>query len=455
MRALGGVAALALGLAAPSAAAGQWGEAQTVSSPSTFVDGPSLVFSGNGQGLATWRWQDGIGASAKSGARVSARLRGGPFQPELPALPLASAPAPYGWGRAVVLERRPLRDGEERLSARFGQTAGGFNRGHVLARATLAGVPALAAAGNGHVVAAWVERRDDRRVVLVATREPGKPFSRAHVVRGTGRADAVSAAIDDNGSLVVAWARNGRVEARVRRQGYGFAQVQTLGPAAVGAENRIVTAVTMSLRAYVAWSSRQLSEGGDAGAFAVRAAVRPAGSFQRFRPAQVLDRAPGAQPQEARLSLDIAADKSATLAWTAAVPVPGPLRRRFVASVATTDARGEFGPPQRISPPGQDAAVSDVAVDWTGEAIVVWSALDDVQEVGVQVFAARRLPRATAFLASEAVSPLGERARVPAVAYEPRTTRPTVVWSARIGPEGPGVPIAQVRTYLRAATRSP
>jgi hypothetical protein len=274
------------------------------------------------------------------------------------------------------------------------------------------------------------------------------------VIRGTGRADAVSAAIDDNGSLVVAWARDGRIEARVHRHRFGFGKVQVLGSAATGAENRIVTAVTISLRVYVAWSSRQLSEGGNVALYEVRAALRPAGS-ERFRETQLLERAPGAQPQEARLALGVALDGSATLAWTAAQPVPGSVRPRFAARVSTANQLGAFEPPRTISPLGHDAAVSDLAVSVRNEALVLWSRLDDVQEVGVQVFAARRRTGSTAFDPAEPVSPPGERARVPAVAYDPRSGRPTVVWSARVGPEGPGVPIARVRTYLRAATGGP
>jgi hypothetical protein len=453
MRTFARAVAVALGLVAPCSAAAQWSEPETLSTASTFVDSPSLVFSADARALASWSWQDGVGASARSGVRMASRARGGLFERELPGPRLATEPATYGSGRAVVLERRPSGGGErERLSARFGSTSGGFGRGHTLARASLAAVPALAAGGNGHVVAAWIERRGNRRVVLVATRAPGRRFSPAQVIRGTGRADVVSTAVNEAGAFVVAWTRHARVEARVRRYD-GFGRVQTLGPAAMLIENRVVTAVTRNVRVYVAWSSRQLSEGGDAGDVVVRAAVRPAGSSSRFRAAQVLERAPGAQPQEARLSLATAHDKSATLAWTAAEPAAGPLRPRFVARVATTDARGAFGAAQPVSPPGHDVAVGDVAVSGTGEALVAWSRLDDVQEVGVQVFAARRPPGAAGFLPAEPVSPATERGRVPAVAYAPFTGLPTVVWSARVGPEGPGVPVAAIRTYARAATR--
>lgn len=453
MRALGGAIAAVLGLVAPCTAPAQWEAPQTVGGPSTFVGDPGLVFSGDGRALATWSWQDGVGDSARRGVRAASRPRGGAFGPPRTAPALAARPATYAAGRAVVLERRPGADGRERLSARFGSTTGSFGRGHTLARASLAGVPALAASGGGHVVAAWIERRGERRVVLVATRAPGGRFSRGQVLRGTGRADAVAAAVNERGALVVAWTRRGRVEARVRPPRGRFGAVDDLGGAATVSENRVVAAMARNGRAYVAWSARQLSEGGDSGPFVVRAALRPAGG-ERFRATQLLERAVGAQPQEARLALDVLPDGSATLAWTAAQTIPGSARPRFAARAATASRPGAFGPPRTISAPDHDAAVSDVATGGRYETLVVWTRLDAVQEIGVQVFGAVRREGAPGFLAPEAVSPPDERARVPAAAYDPSTGLPSIVWSARNGPDGPGVPIAQVRTYLRAATRT-
>jgi hypothetical protein len=58
-----------------------------------------------------------------------------------------------------------------------------------------------------------------------------------------------------------------------------------------------------------------------------------------------------------------------------------------------------------------------------------------------------------AYAGEEAVND-AERARLPAAAFDPVTGGPTVVWAQRIGPDGPGVPVAQVSTVLHAATRS-
>jgi hypothetical protein len=58
-----------------------------------------------------------------------------------------------------------------------------------------------------------------------------------------------------------------------------------------------------------------------------------------------------------------------------------------------------------------------------------------------------------AYAGEEAVND-AERARLPAATFDPVTGGPTVVWAQRIGPDGPGVPVAQVSTVLHAATRS-
>jgi hypothetical protein len=84
---------------------------------------------------------------------------------------------------------------------------------------------------------------------------------------------------------------------------------------------------------------------------------------------------------------------------------------------------------------------------------VVWSRLDAVAEVGTAVLAGY-LPPSGAYSGEEQVS-RGDRARTPAVAFNPRTGGPTAVWSQREGPDGPGVPLAQIRTFLRSSDRTP
>jgi hypothetical protein len=100
-----------------------------------------------------------------------------------------------------------------------------------------------------------------------------------------------------------------------------------------------------------------------------------------------------------------------------------------------------------------DAFNGDLATSKNaGEALVVWSRLDAVAEVGTAILAGYLSPSGV-YGGEEQVS-RGDRARVPAVAFNSRTDLPTVVWSQREGPDGPGVPLEQVRTFLRASTRT-
>jgi hypothetical protein len=85
--------------------------------------------------------------------------------------------------------------------------------------------------------------------------------------------------------------------------------------------------------------------------------------------------------------------------------------------------------------------------------IVVWSRLDKLGEIGDVILAGYRSPDG-AFSPEEQVS-RGDRAAQPAVAFNPTTGVPTAVWSQREGPDGPGVPLDQVQTFVRAATRIP
>jgi len=106
-----------------------------------------------------------------------------------------------------------------------------------------------------------------------------------------------------------------------------------------------------------------------------------------------------------------------------------------------------------LSQRGYHAAVGDiVGRRRLGEALVVWARLDAVGELGNQVLAAAIA--ATARTPGEEAISDADRARLPAAAFDPVTGARSVVRSQRIDPDGPGVPVTQARTVLRAATRS-
>ena len=99
-----------------------------------------------------------------------------------------------------------------------------------------------------------------------------------------------------------------------------------------------------------------------------------------------------------------------------------------------------------------DAAAAPIGTQVPGgTTMLVWSVLDAVGEVGNRVQAAIR-PPGGAFGAPEDVSDL-DRARLPAVAFDFNAHRWTTVWSQRIGPDEPGVPLSQITTFARSSTR--
>ena len=71
-----------------------------------------------------------------------------------------------------------------------------------------------------------------------------------------------------------------------------------------------------------------------------------------------------------------------------------------------------------------------------------------------QVFAALR-PVGGAFGAPEAASPDEHAGEHGAGLHPDADNRPLVLWTARPGGEGPGVPIASIKTFVRTAQRQP
>ena len=105
-----------------------------------------------------------------------------------------------------------------------------------------------------------------------------------------------------------------------------------------------------------------------------------------------------------------------------------------------------FGAALDVSPPGEDAILSDLAAGPDGRVIAVW---DHGFDAAGTVRAALSPFAGAAFGPPENVSPAGQDARFGRAAFDPLSGRPTVVWSNR--PRGSGRPI---QTFAQAATRS-
>jgi len=450
---LASVALLVLALLAGTAAAAPpWSPPQSVSSASLFVDAPDVVVAADGRAIATWRW-GGVKppqGEAPGGTRLAVREPGAlDFGPERSAPRFVTPLIAYGLDRVVGLDLRRRSGGRVSLRARFGSSAGTFGTPRTISTYTDAGGPPSLAGPDGSLVAWIASSSNGRRIVRAAVKSRGR-FRNPTTLRGRGRANDVVAG-EAQGVKFVAWERGGVVEARVRRTGRRWGSVQRLGRAEPSATT--FAAAGSGGRGYVAWLAQQAES-----AF-IRTAVLPA-SGTRFRKATPMTSCPPSEPcfdetvlhaapvEGQALRLVPLPDRDALLAWSRRFISPPVWRVRM----ALTRGETNFTPQFDVSPITESAVLSDVASGAPDGAVMfAWSRLDAVGELGDRIRARIRTPQG-GFGDPEDVSDL-DRARLPAVAYDARSNRWTSVWSQRIGPDGPGVPLEQITTYLRSSTR--
>jgi hypothetical protein len=167
----------------------------------------------------------------------------------------------------------------------------------------------------------------------------------------------------------------------------------------------------------------------------------------RFLRPRLLERYDRRASDEATFDLALDLERHGLVAWS------GFDGQNFRARLAAFDRTGRSARITTLSQPGYDAAVGDLTANSRSiETIVVWSRLDAVGEVGTVVLAGF-IPASGAYGSEEVVS-TGDRARAPSATFDPRTGLPTVVWSQRVGPDGPGVPLEQIQTFVRASDRT-
>ena len=263
------------------------------------------------------------------------------------------------------------------------------------------------------------------------------------------------------GELVVAYVRhrpvsrrNVRVvEARTRRSAGDWSRAQRLGPAPENFTDLRVVAVPGG-PTVAAWGNGHQTVMGVQSRWIVRAAIQRRGST-RFAPAQTLD--PGAVPGAgipSPIGLGIAADGTATVAWSARVPVRPAVWEELEIRAANTRRDGRFARAQVLATGG--ARLSDLEVAPDGTALATWSDHQAPPRVGIA--AALRPAGSQAFMAPERVAwvePRGPSAPAPAPAagLSPRNGRPFIVWAADHGARTPpeqGPPSAVLQLAARA-----
>jgi hypothetical protein len=345
----------------------------------------------------------------------------------------------YAADRVVMLDlvqRGPAAD----LRARFGGVGEGLRPARPLVRGRDVLRYAAATDARGDVVVAYVRNIRDgavirRRVVEVVRRPAGGSFGRPETIAGRLSPTAVGAAVGRGGELLVAYERGGRVEARRRPPGHGWTAPQALGPAVRG-HTQIDVAAAADGTAAVAWQAQDLTEGGDNGAATLRLAVRDARGHA-FHAARILESFPQRLPQGAAVDAALAADGSGVVGWT------GHDGARFVARAA--DVHGSAA--RTLSAPGNEAVLGAVAAGPGGAAVAVWAPPIDTPSPQVQ--AAVRTPGAAAFGQPETVSPAYREVASPVVALDPRSGRALAAWLARTGER-----TQAVLSSLRDAPRS-
>jgi hypothetical protein len=440
------LAVLALAPAAAASAA-TWSAPQTISAPHTFAGPLSVATTFDGSVVAAWPWQDNVGKDALGGEGTAARPQGGLFGPEHTAPDGLVDVAPFARTQALALAAQglPGRSGPTgailyRVRAAFGPASGGFGTARTLATAPVVGRPALAtAAGSTTALVAYIEvtRTSSgaiRRVVRAIDRRNGA-WGRPSTLSGQGRADVLTAAANARGDQVVAFARNGEILARVRRQGHGWGSIQRLARATSPTQWQLAAAVDERGQVRVVWRRHQLRREDAPGRTALESAARLVGRGT-FTAAQTLT-ADGASAIF-RIARTAAGWAVADVETTPDGPRP---------ALHRTHGSSAFSPVEYAAPAQGGLRAADVAFSPATGLTVAWiQPLAGQDGDGV---ARAAVLEADAFGPVEDVSP-------PEAVHEVRVTPGGVaVWTARPEGTGPSIPIGQIRTVVRSAVRAP
>jgi hypothetical protein len=409
------LAATALALA-PSAALAQWNAPVSLTGDVAAVFRPQIVLSPRG---------DRVVGYGETGRFAWSRLLPGQDTPfyhrTTSTTDVAARLLLYGQGRLLLVSRTEGRLPWE-LRARFGDLANGPGSVRRLAPGEDVLTYDAAVDGHGDAIVAFVRNVRSgaiirKRVVEVVRRAQGGSFTTPETIAGKGSPTAVAAAVGPGGELVVAYERGGRLEVRRRLPGHSWTSPQDVG-AAVKGHTQIDLAAGEEGSFALGWFSQNLTEGGDNGPASVSVAVRSAGG-RNFHTARVLATYPQRAPQEAAVRVAVGPDGQGVVGWTG-----------FFANhpaAFTADLAG--GDPQVISGDGA-AVLGGVAAGLRGQAVAVWAPPAD--SPSPQVFAATREPGSLTLGAPEAVSAVSREIADPTVSLDTQG-HALAAWVARTG----------------------
>ena len=441
-------ALVAAAVAAPSAGAATWSAPVTISAPHTFVGSVGLGPS-RSSSTAAWLWQQGIGVDASIGASYASRSPSGRFGPER-ALPFSGellAVRAYGGGRVLAMWQRaePRRSRLDPLHFRVRVAQGGprgFAAPVTIARTVATSRPQLAVVPGGRAVLSYVTLvpRANRTRVHVATRSASGRWSRPEVISGRGQAKSVAAAIGRRGDVVVAFVRSKKLQARVRRPGRGWGRLQTLATPDGPTQWLMRAAVGDTGAIEVLWRKRRLAQDGRPGVRLLQSS-RMSASSSRFAGARTIEPDGAGTPSEL-----VALPGGFAVGYTVPQSPPGTHTIPRVAILAPG-----AGAPLDVAP--ASGGVRDVRLAWSkrlGLLATMVQPLPGANSDGVgrgAVLAAG----AASFGALEAVTPAENVHEVAPGADGAGNL--IAVWSARPEGTGPGIPIENLRSVARTATR--
>jgi hypothetical protein len=429
--------AAALALAAPTAHAAGWSAPTTVSAtPHTFAGPLAVPPSG---AVVAWPWQNGVGASATVGASVAGRTPAAGFGPERPAPTGLLDVGAYGSSRTLAIAETGTRT--QRLSYAYGRRDSGFSPARTLVTGQLIGRPQLAVAGDGRALVAWIEvtHGGSRRIVRIAERPPGGSFRAPATLSGQGRADTLAVTVNERGDAAVVFVRQGRLLVRVRRAGHSWGSIVELARGQGKTQWQLSAGSTIPGQIRLVWRRHQFRQDTRPGRTALEGAYLPAGR-STFHAAQAIEADGAAQ---ARL---VAVPDGWAVVYVKTTPEgPRPALRLTVGG-------GAFGAVRYAGPARGGLRTPDAAYDDSAGYVVAW-----VQPLpggdGDGAIQAAEAVGGAPFGPVDDVSPAENAHEVRLIRSS--AARTVAVWTARPEGTGPGVPLAQIHSVVRTATRVP
>jgi hypothetical protein len=426
-------------LAVPSGTVGAtrlWTSPQTLSTAPA-AGTPTLAFDASGAALATWATARVAGRRAASRTAAVATFRhdrGIPNIGQEVVEGLPPAPVVDSSGHVIVIQQRRIRPAcglgtmftltprFGRVNSTFAPAVGGWT---IFSRSE---PPAVALAGNGRglAVVAWTELRRGARhrclnaeIVRVAVRAPGGRFGTAVTLSRAASAGSIAASVGQHGEVLVAWRYHDTIETRSRSARGHWGPTSRIR---AGLVDSFAAMLASDGAAHVVWTRAQPT-GPLESPRMVGAAVRGAHST-RFA-TSVLER--GSWPvalldRPERWAVRLARTPHGVLAaWTSSAG-------DHLQVLTATATRGRFGAARLATPVGQDFALGDLATSTTGRAALALAS--NASEAPSGPFVALGTVSGT-FSAPEAVGRPGPRndGTGAALAFSPRTGRPTLVWT--------------------------